>query len=433
MFNLNSIEYTTKTRYSMFKLMNFYFFGKIIINLEFDGCNTFQRSWDRWPKSLRKLRNAHQTPVWKFPQVNRLIGNRWVPWVGINELLSHSQAKMARGSPLCGQLREKIVKQFKNNVPQRTIARNLGISSSTVHNIIKRFRESGEITAWKRQGRKPTLNARDLRSLRRHCIKNRHQCVKDITTWAQEHFRKPLSVNTVRRYIRKCNLKLYYAKQKPFINNTQKRRRLLWARAHLRWTDAKWKSVLWSDESTFQIVFGKCGRRVLRTKEEKDHPDCYGRKVQKPASVMVWGCVSASGMGNLHICEGTINAERYIQVLEQHMLPSKQRLFHGRPCLFQQDNAKPHSARLTTAWLRSKRVRVLDWPACSPDLSPIENVWRIMKRKIRQRRPRTVEQLKLYIKQEWERIPPTKLQQLVSSVPKRLLSVVKRKGDVTQW
>ena len=433
MFNLNSIEYTTKTRYSMFKLINFYFFGKIIINLEFDGCNTFQRSWDRWPKSLRKLRNAHQTPVWKFPQVNRLIGNRWVPWVGINELLSHSQAKMARGSPLCGQLREKIVEQFKNNVPQRTIARNLGISSSTVHNIIKRFRESGEITACKRQGRKPTLNARDLRSLWRHCIKNLHQCVKDITTWAQEHFRKPLSVNTVRRYIRKCNLKLYYAKQKPFINNTQKRRRLLWARAHLRWTDAKWKSVLWSDESTFQIVFGKCGRRVLRTKEEKDHPDCYGRKVQKPASVMVWGCVSASGMGNLHICEGTINAERYIQVLEQHMLPSKQRLFHGRPCLFQQDNDKPHSARLTTAWLRSKRVRVLDWPACSPDLSPIENVWRIMKRKIRQRRPRTVEQLKLYIKQEWERIPPTKLQQWVSSVPKRLLSVVKRKGDVTQW
>ena len=115
--------------------------------------------------------------------------------------------------------------------------------------------------------------------------------------------------------------------------NTQKRRRLLWARAHLRWTDAKWKSVLWSDESTFQIVFGKCGRRVLRTKEEKDHPDCYGRKVQKPASVMVWGCVSASGMGNWHICEGTINAERYIQVLEQHMLPIQAASFSWTPLL----------------------------------------------------------------------------------------------------
>lgn len=162
-------------------------------------------------------------------------------------------------------------------------------------------------------------------------IKNRHECVKDITTWAQEHFRKPLSVNTVRRYISKCKLKLYHAKRKPYINNTQKRHQLFWARGHLRWTDAKWKSVLWSDESTFQIVFGNHGRHVLRAKEEKDHPDCYQRKVQPPASVMVWGCVSA---GNLHFCEGTINAEKYIQVLEQHMLPSKQRLFQGCPCLF---------------------------------------------------------------------------------------------------
>lgn len=52
---------------------------------------------------------------------------------------------------------------------------------------------------------------------------------------------------------------------------------------------------------------------------------------------MVWVCVSAHDMGNLQICDGTVNAERYIQVLEQHMLPSKQRLFQGRPCLFQQD------------------------------------------------------------------------------------------------
>uniref|UniRef100_A0AAR2J834 Transposase Tc1-like domain-containing protein n=1 Tax=Pygocentrus nattereri TaxID=42514 RepID=A0AAR2J834_PYGNA len=237
------------------------------------------------------------------------------------------------GSPLCEQLHEQIVQQVKNNVSQSAIAGNLGISSSTVHNIIKRFRESGEISASKRQGRKPTLNARDLRSLRRHCIKNRHHSVKDIPTWAQEHFRKPLSVNTVRRSIYKCKLKLCHAKRKPHINNTQKRRRLLWAGAHLRWTDAKWKSVLWSDESTFQIGFGNHGRCVLRAKEEKDCLD-YQRKVQKPASLMVWGCVSAHGMGNLHICEGTINAERYIQVLEQHMLPSKQRLFQGHPAYF---------------------------------------------------------------------------------------------------
>ena len=96
------------------------------------------------------------------------------------------------------------------------------------------------------------------------------------------------------------------------------------------------------------------------------------------------------------------------------------------------NNARPHSARVKTAWLRRHRVRVLDWPACNPDLSPIENVWRIMKRRIRQRRPRTVEQLKSGIHKEWAKIPLAKLQQLISSVPKRLQSFIKRKGDVTR-
>ena len=76
-------------------------------------------------------------------------------------------------------------------------------------------------------------------------------------------------------------------------------------------------------KSTFQVVFGKKGRRILRAKDEKDHADCYQRKVEKPASVMVWGCISAQGMGDLHICEGTIDAEAYVGILERHVLPSR--------------------------------------------------------------------------------------------------------------
>ncbi len=87
---------------------------------------------------------------------------------------------------------------------------------------------------------------------------------------------------------------------------------------------------------------------------------------------MVWGCISECGMGSFYVLEGTMNDEKYIKVLEQHTLPSRQ-------CVFHQDNAKPHTAAITTAWLRSRRDRLLNWPACSPDLSLIENIWRIIK------------------------------------------------------
>ncbi len=123
---------------------------------------------------------------------------------------------------------------------------------------------------------------------------------------------------------------------------------------------------------------------------------------QKARVCQGMGCVSALGKGNLHFCDGTVNAEKYIEILEHNMLPSRRRLFQGRPCIFQQDNAKPHSAHITKSWLRRKRVRVLDWPACSPDLSPIENVWRILKRKMRQRRPRTVAHLKTCLQAKHE-------------------------------
>ncbi len=138
---------------------------------------------------------------------------------------------MDRGSPICERVPTKIVEYFKNNIPQRQNANALQISSSTAHKIIKRLRETGEISVLKGQGRRPLMDAHDLRSLRRHCITHRHDSVIDITKWAQEYFQKPLSVNTIRHAICRCQLKLYHATRKPYVNMVQKRRRVLWAKA----------------------------------------------------------------------------------------------------------------------------------------------------------------------------------------------------------
>ncbi len=172
----------------------------------------------------------------------------------------------------------------------------------------------------------------------------------------------------------------------------------------------------WSDESKFEILVRNHRRRVPQAKEEGELTACRQHSVKNPACLMVWGCIIAYCMGSLHVLEGTMNAERYITVLEQHMFPSR---WH----VFQKDNAKPHTAAITTAWLRSRRARVLNWPACSPDLSPIEDIWCIIKRKICQRRPQTLKQLETYIRQEWDQIPTPKLEKLITSISRPVAGI----------
>ncbi len=212
---------------------------------------------------------------------------------------------MDRCSPISERVCKKIVEYFKNNLPQNLIVKALQISSSTVHNIIKRFWETGEISVCKGQGRRPLLDARGLRALSWHCVTHRHESVIDINKWAQEYFQKQLSVNTIHCAIWRCQLKLFHAKRNPYVNMVQKRRRVLWAKAHLKWIVSKWKRVLWPDESKCDILVGNNGCCVLWAKEERDLPACYEHSVQKQASLMACGCISAYGTGSLQVLEGT--------------------------------------------------------------------------------------------------------------------------------
>ena len=102
---------------------------------------------------------------------------------------------------------------------------------------------------------------------------------------------------------------------------------------------------------------------------------------------MVWGCFTKSGLGPLVKLEGRINAEKYVNMLENNLLPYIQTLENKESCIFQEDNAPIHTANHAKNWKRRKNIINIPWPAQSPDMNPIENLWQELDRQVRLRKP----------------------------------------------
>lgn len=190
-----------------------------------------------------------------------------------------------------------------------------------------------------------------------------------------------------------------------------------------------WKAVIFSDESKFNI-FGSDGRqKVWRKVNTELAPSNMSATVKHGGGgVMVWGCMAASGVGNLVIIEQIMDKNVYLNILKSNLKESAAKLGLGTTFIFQQDNDPKHTAHIVKEWLLYNTPKQLKTPPQSPDMNPIEHLWDYLERKIRSHQISSKEALKAALLEEWGKIPSSVTQNLVISMHSRLNAVKKAKG-----
>ncbi|GET65325.1 IS630 family transposase [Rhizophagus irregularis DAOM 181602=DAOM 197198] len=283
----------------------------------------------------------------------------------------------------------------------RTIAKQLGCGKTTVNDILKRLHETHSLTPKKQTGRPPLLNSpaqQKLKSFIKENNENRQLCSKKIaTTWTVQ-IKQPISRNTIRRNLKKVGLTACVPRRKPAMTEAYCQAWLEWAYEHENWTERKWKRVLFSDESTFtQFQQGRQGM-VWRKPGKELNPDFTG--------------------------------QTHAQVINDFVVPTLHTHFPQGNGIFQEDNAAPYRSRVATATRENAGIVTLDWPAQSPDINPIENIWAEMKMMIRRRSPppSSISVLMEYVTDAWNDISPEYYRKLIKSMPRMVDAVISANG-----
>lgn len=329
--------------------------------------------------------------------------------------------------------RLRIVGMLQAGMAQTAVATRFGVHRNTVSALWRRYQQLGNVEDRPHPGRPRVTSRRQDAYIRVVHLRNRFQTAA-LTARSIPGLR-PISPRTVRNRLRERNIRPRRPAIRPVLLQRHRVARLAWCRRHIRLLRREWGDILFSDECRVHLDSSDGRSRAYRRVGERYHDSCVvERRAFGGGSVMVWGGITATGRTPLVVVNGNLNAVRYRdEILQTHVIPFINA--QQRHITFQQDNARPHVARVVQDFLAQQNVDVLQWPAISPDLSPIEHVWDEMKRRLRRlpNQPLTLQQLTQRLVHIWNNIPQAFIDNVVGSMRRRCEACIAANGGHTRY
>jgi transposase len=314
----------------------------------------------------------------------------------------------------------------------REIARHTKIAKSTIADVLRSIEVRLSREKAPRSGRPKKTSSRLDQKIVRMAENSDSPNAVDIAKQLAELNLANISPQTVRRRLYEANLHGRALVSKPLLKDHHVKARLEFAKKYRNWTIMDWKRVLWSDESKI-CLNGSDGRRwTWKRAGERLKPNNVKQTIKFDKSLMVWGCFSANGIGEIRVIDDTLTSAKYVQILSESMLPSAAKL-NGSDFIFQHDNDPKHTAKYTKYWLQTHQIEVLTCSAQSSDLNPIEYLWFLFKQLIRREKVKDKNDLPNAIIKCWNSLSVKYCGKLVESMPKRIHVVIKNKGLWTKY
>ncbi|KAG2464594.1 TC1A transposase, partial [Polypterus senegalus] len=333
-----------------------------------------------------------------------------------------------KSNELSVDLQDRIVSRHKSGEGYREIFAALKVPMSTVASIIRKWTKFKTTWTLSRAGRPSKLSDRGRRALVREVTKNPMVTLSELQRSSVERG-EPSRRTTISAAIHQSGLYGRVARQKPLLSKRHMAAHLEFAKRHLKDSQTMRNKILWSDESKIEL-FGVNTRCQVWRKPGTIHHQANTIPTVKHGggSIMLWGCFSVAGTGRLVRIMEKMTAAMYRDNLDENVLQSALDLRLGRQFIFQQDNEAKHTAKISKEWLQDNSVNVLEWPSQSPDLNPIEHLWRDLKMAVHRRFPSNLMEFERCCKEEWAKLAKDRCAKLVASYSKRLEAVIAAKG-----